>query len=85
MELDISSHKGKSGPRINAHGQVKTSRNCPRPKPPLPIKKKVTEGPLRRSSRQKQIRENMVVYFSKVFERSIPQKRTIYSKKRHTN
>ena len=50
--------------RTNAHGQVKTSRNCSRPKPPLPPmkEKKVTE-PVRRSSRQQKIKEKEVNYY----------------------
>ena len=49
--------------RTNAHGQVKTSRNCSRPKPPLPPmkEKKVTE-PVCRSSRQQEIKEKEVNY-----------------------
>ena len=49
--------------RTNAHGQVKTSRNCSRPKPPLPpMKDKKNCEPLRRSSRQKEIKEKEVSY-----------------------
>ena len=37
----------KSAPRKNSHGQVKTSRNCSRPKPPLP--------PLKEKEKQSQL------------------------------
>ena len=48
-------------PRVNTHGQVKTSRNISRPKLPLPpLKKKKYTGPLHRSSWQQQIKEKEV-------------------------
>ena len=37
--------------RRNAHGQIKTSRNVKRIKPPLPPMKKTPKAPLRRSAR----------------------------------
>ncbi|MCG8622627.1 MAG: hypothetical protein MJE68_11615, partial [Proteobacteria bacterium] len=54
--------------RTNAHGQAKTSRNCSRPKPPLPPpkEKKCTE-PVRRSSRQKEIKEKEVNAFYYIY------------------
>ena len=39
--------------RKNAYGQVKTSRNQKRPKPPLPPMKRTPKAPLRRSERNK--------------------------------
>ena len=37
--------------RKNQHGQIKTSRNVKRPKPPLPPLKRTPKAPLRRSAR----------------------------------
>ena len=39
--------------RKNAYGQVKTSQNQKRPKPPLPPMKRTPKAPLRRSERNK--------------------------------
>ena len=78
----------KSAPRKNSHGQVKTSRNCSIPKPPLPpLKEKKKTEPTRRSSRQKEIKEKEVwkyfkftnfIYFqnTQVYGRSIREKYT---------
>ena len=41
----------QSNVRRNTHGQVKTSRNVKRPKPPLPPLKRTPKAPLRRSTR----------------------------------
>ena len=61
-----------SVPRTNAKGQVKTSRNLPRPKPPLPPMKKKHVGPLRRSSRQRKKKEAKVnINRDKVYDTSI--------------
>ena len=58
----------KSLPRKNSHGQVKTSRNCCRPKPPLPpLKEKKKTEPTRRSSRQKEIKEKEVGKYFKIY------------------
>ena len=46
--------------RTNSHGQVKTSRNVKRVKPPLPPMKKTPKAPLRRSQRNKNKKE--VIY-----------------------
>ena len=83
----------KSAPRKNSHGQVKTSRNCSRPKPPLlPLKQKEKTEPTRRSSRQKEIKEKEVwkyfkftnfIYFqnTQVYDKSIRKKymREVYN------
>ena len=47
--------------RTNRHGQVKTSRNIKRPKPPLPPMKKTPKAPLRRSQRNKDKKEVILV------------------------
>ena len=41
----------QSNIRKNTHGQVKTSRNVKRPKPPLPPLKRTLKAPLHRSER----------------------------------
>ena len=51
--------------RKNSHEQVITSRNYSRPKPPLPPLKEKKKQPIRRSSRQKEIKEKEVVNFYK--------------------
>ena len=43
--------------RTNSHGQVKTSRNVKRVKPPLPPLKRTPKVPLRRSQRNKDKKE----------------------------
>ena len=54
--------------RKNSHGLVKTSRNCSRPKPPLPpLKEKKKTEPRRRSSRQKEIKEKEVGNYFKIY------------------
>ena len=61
--------------RTNSHGQVKTSRNVKRVKPPLPPMKKTPKAPLRRSQRNKEKKEVIYMYFK--FPKSIPYKFTV--------
>ena len=47
--------------RTNSHGQVKTSRNVKRVKPPLPPLNRTPKAPLRRSQRNKDKKEVMYI------------------------
>ena len=65
--------------RTNSHGQVKTSRNVKRVKPPLPPMKRTPKAPLRRSQRNKDKKE--VSYLMLKYGTSLPYKFTVkYSK-----
>ena len=57
--------------RTNSHGQVKTSRNVKRPKPPLPPIKRTPKAPLWRSERNKDKKQ---VQYKVIFLKSIPYK-----------
>ena len=48
--------------RRNQHGQIKTSRNVKRPKPPLPPLKRTPKAPLRRSARNIGKQKPEVIY-----------------------
>ena len=50
-DFDNAVQLTQSNVRRNTHGQVKTSRNVKRPKPPLPPLKRTPKAPLRRSAR----------------------------------
>ena len=49
--------------RTNSHGQVKTSRNVKRVKPPLPPMKRTPKAPLRRSQRNKDKKQVIYLYW----------------------
>ena len=50
-DFDHAVPKPQSNVKRNTHGQVKTSRNVKRPKPPLPPLKRTPKAPLWRSAR----------------------------------
>ena len=49
--------------RTNSHGQVKTSRNVKRVKPPLPPMKRTPKAPLCRSQRNKDKKQVIYLYW----------------------
>ena len=66
--------------RTNSHGQVKTSRNVKRVKPPLPPLKRTPKAPLCRSQRNKD--KKQVLFMHLKLYLSIPYKFTVKSSTR---
>ena len=50
-DFDHAITRSQPNVRKNQHGQIKTSRNVKRPKPPLPPLKRTPKAPLQRSAR----------------------------------